>query len=780
MSHVQDPGPEPKPEETSRSDEPGSSAADALRGARAARSVVPGAAGHSPALRAGIEALQRTIGNRATAAAVLGRSVLHRFKEKSYAGLDPVAAVRKALAEGSQWDAHELMRRLETKEQANDVLRNDKLLATNCFGDETIATAADILVRKGGRLGLAIDWMVAEGTNWRLLSRVISAASDDEKKKVRGEDWLKYWVGRLGDKEMSELVKLLPLDLTTKLKWMQAEGSNWDLMKGVIESVPIAERTKVVEDDKLRAFFVSECNDAEMYEAVKLLGGRLRKQLAWMAAEDCKDEWIKERVNAVVDAKERTGVYSEEIAWKRLLEMSDADRVELAKLLGGTPDQQLSLFQNDVGIGKLTWARPPSAEWVKAVMKYRKNPLDLLWVASGDPAGWGSLIRPHLWDLLKDYHNVIYPEFRVKVFWAAFGTGSTFSAGQIMHFISVLTGKTPHRGGKSVAGDQFYTRDPNDRTAREFMEIIKPGGSSGPLGISREELAIGELAFCSHEKDSNGNWKPIETSYFADPWIIIAVTSGGARDTSLLVDVAGTPQAVGRGMTFFQNHARHEIGHAVGARRIGNMKESGNEFAESYGQWKKSSKAKFEQALWTDVRKPAAGWPSVPILGTNVTLTNTAVHDWCLDILAKGAEKQNAIGKAAGNVQDKLAAIQGSLWSGVPLVNYLVAIGANTPQGMRDNAYMFGGFVPTDPVQIFATRWGNAFVEYARDAHDAFIGPQISWYALSSPPEMFAEMYTAKYSTGVLPAKVGKLTRDPTTFFRTLESQRDPWFGKGK
>ena len=115
-------------------------------------------------------ALQRSIGNRATAAALLGRSVLHRFKEKSYEGLDPVAAVRKALAEGSQWDAHELMRRLETKEQANTVLKDYKMLATSCFGNDTIATAADILVRKGGRLGLAIDWMVAEGTNWKLLS----------------------------------------------------------------------------------------------------------------------------------------------------------------------------------------------------------------------------------------------------------------------------------------------------------------------------------------------------------------------------------------------------------------------------------------------------------------------------------------------------------------------------------------------------------------------------------------------------------------------------------
>ena len=183
------------------------------------------------------------------------------------------------------------------------------------------------------------------------------------------------------------------------------------------------------------------------------------------------------------------------------------------------------------------------------------------------------------------------------------------------------------------------------------------------------------------------------------------------------------------------------------------MKESGNEFALDYGSWKKSSKANFEAALWTDVPRPATGWPAVPIAGANVTLTNQGVHDWCMDIMAKGSEPSGVLKTAGGDLQDKLAAIQGSLWGGVKLVNYMVAIGARDVADMRDNAYMFGGFVPTDPVQIFATRWGNDFVQYSKAAHDAFMG--ISWYALSSPPEMFAEMYTARYAKKVLPAKVG-------------------------
>ena len=776
MAHIGDSQGGPEKQEPQKADRP--EAQSELAALEAQSREPSGAAGRSPLLRARVEALQRTAGNRATAAVVLGRTLLQRLKDgKSYAGLDPVAAVRKALADDNEADAHELMRRLESKEQANEVLQKFQTLAVKCFGDETMATAAQILVSKGGRLGLALNWMVDEGTNWTRMSRVVSAASLEEKQKLRGKEWMNWWVDQLGNREMAALVTRLPLDLPSKLQWMKAEGSSWGLMKDVIESVPAAERTKVVEDDSLRSFFVSECNDREMYEAVKLLGGRLSKQLAWMAAEDCEDGWVKERITTLTDPKDRIAIYSERIAWDRLLKLSETDRVAMAKLLGGTPDQQLSLFQNDVNIKLLTWATP-SADWVTAMMRYRKNPLDMLEVATPDPTGWAPFVGPMLWNLFQNFHNIIYPEYRMKAFWEAFGNGSAFSASQIMHFIAVLTGKVPVGGipGQAVAGDQFWARDPDNATARAFMELLKPGGSSGPGGISREELAIGKLAFCSLEKDSTGAWQAITTSYFADPWIIIAINASGTRNTNPLGIDTGTPTAVGTGLNFFENHARHEIGHAVGARKRGTMEESGNEFAERYGSWKKSSKANFEAALWTNVARPPTGWPTVPILGANVTLTNQDVHDWCMDVMSKGTEPSNAIGNTPGDLQDKLSAIKGSLWSGVKLVNYMAAIGARDVKGMRDNAYEFGGFVPTDPVQIFATRWGNDFVQYSRAAHNAFMG--ISWYALSSPPEMFAEMYTARYAKKVLPIKVG--SADPLVFFRTLESQRDPMFGSRK
>ena len=108
-----------------------------------------------------------------------GRATLARLTEKNYAGLDPVAAVRKALADDKTADAHELMRRLENAEQANEVLKNFQKLATSTFGNDSMATAAEILVSKGGSLNKALDWMVDEGYDWKRMRKVISLGTDD-------------------------------------------------------------------------------------------------------------------------------------------------------------------------------------------------------------------------------------------------------------------------------------------------------------------------------------------------------------------------------------------------------------------------------------------------------------------------------------------------------------------------------------------------------------------------------------------------------------------------
>jgi hypothetical protein len=734
--------------------------------------------------RAAVEALQRDVGNRAVARAIHEGRTLQRLKA-GYLSLDPVEAVGRALADDNESDALELMQRLTTADQANAVLRRFQKPAVKAFGNKTMGAAALILVSKGGSLRDALAWMEDEGTNWTLQQRVIAVASTDQRKGVIGGGWMKWWVKELGNKEMAQLVKMLPLDLATKLRWMHAEGTDWGLMKDVITTSSLPEhRPPLMADDSMRAIFVDECSKSELYDAVKTLGGTLRQQLTWMAIRGCKDDWIKERVGAITDQKQRSSVYYETVLLKRMLDMSDEDRAELAKTLKGTPDELLSLFQNDLAIDKLRgYPKTPGEDWVKAVIRYRKNPRDILWIGSGNPSAWGPFFRPHLWEILGNYHDTLYPEYNVNVFWEAFGDGSLFSSAQIMHFIAVLTGKEPFKAGpppgKDIPHRPYTAVDPTDATAREFMSILKPGGTSGPLGVSRSELAEGKLGFCYLDKSDPAH--PVAFgSLFSDPWILIQVDpSGNISNAGSLFSIGGdpaivgnTPVAVGLGLTFFQNHVRHEIGHAVGRSKIGSMKMSGNDFALKYGGWKKSSKKDFRNALWSDVPKPGPGWPTVAIVGTNVTLTNDAVRDWCVGVM-DGNEPANAIGNAPGDIQAKLNAIQGSLWGAVKLVNYMRSIGKTTVAAMRDNAYQYPGFTPTDPVQIFATRWDDDFVQYDKQAHDNFMG--ISWYALSSPYEMFAEMYTARYAKHTLPAARGKW--DPAQFFAELERQRDPMFG---
>jgi hypothetical protein len=762
-----------------------------VEGERAPGAAEPGALADGPAAapagplahRAAVEALQRDVGNRAVTRAIHEGRTVQRLKS-GYLSLDPVEAVGRALADDSEGDALELMQRLTSAEQANAVLKRFQKPAVKAFGNKTMGAAALILVSKGGSLRDALAWMEDEGTNWTLQQRVIAAASVAQRKEIVGAPWMKWWVKELGNKEMAQLVKLLPLDLATKLRWMHAEGTDWGLMKDVIASSPVEQRAQLMADDSMRAIFVDECGKSELYDAVKTLGGTLRQQLTWMAIRGCNDEWIKERVGAISDQTQRSSVYYEMAVLKRMLKMGDDDRAELARTLKGTPDEMLSLFQNDLPIDKLRgYPKTPGADWVGAVIKYRKNPRDILWIGSGNPSAWGPFLRPHLWAILGNYHDTLYPEFNVTTFWEAFGDGSAFSSAQIMHFIAVLTGKEPFKAGpppgKDIPGQPYTAVDPTDATAREFMSMLKPGGTSGPLGISRAELAEGKLGFCYLDKSDPKNPKPFG-SLFADPWILIQVdAAGNISNAGNIFSVGGdpaiagnTPVTVGLGLTFFQNHVRHEIGHAVGRSKIGKMKMSGNDFAMKYGGWKKSSKKDFQKTLWSDVPKPGAGWPTVAILGTNVTLTNDAVRDWCVGVI-DGGEPANAIGNAPGDIQAKLNAIGGSLWSGVKLVNYMRAIGQTKVAGMRDHAYQFPGFTPTDPVQIFATRWDDDYVRYDKQAHDNFMG--ISWYALSSPYEMFAEMYTARYSKHVLPAARGEW--DPAQFFAELERQRDPMFG---
>src|SRR5262249_22006726 len=161
-------------------------------------------------------------------------------------------------------------------------------------------------------------------------------------------------------------------------------------------------------NDETRGILVGELSKSHMYEAVKMLNGSLMKQLEWMAMRGCEDAWIKERIGAITDEKQRLEVISSRPARERVLKMSNEDRAWVAKTLGGTPDQMLYYFQNDVPIGLIKGApgdNKPSDDWINALLHYRKDPMDVLWIATGSPGPWAPYVAKQLWNMLKDFHG---------------------------------------------------------------------------------------------------------------------------------------------------------------------------------------------------------------------------------------------------------------------------------------------------------------------------------------------------------------------------------------
>jgi hypothetical protein len=650
------------------------------------------------------------------------------------------------------------------------------------------------------RLSDKLDWMWrADGDDWSAVKSKIEAAPPDERAALVTDEWRDWFADDVVDNdEMSELVDLLGMELVAKLDWLRAEGSDYEAMIGKISLAPEAERVALYDSD-LRAFFVKHCDDEEMAVTVILLGGTLIQQLSWMAAEGSRGDLVLDRVNAA-PAADRPGLYDDSAVLEMIREFIPIDRVPIIEAAGGTPAQQMDLFGDDSLIRLLTWATP-SADWVDAIIAVRSDALDLLEVAKGDPAGWAPFIQPKLWDLLEDHEETLYPEDRVAVFWAAYGSGSTFTADQILHFFKLVFGREITPAGEDfsvstglLSRTRFSVVAPTTATAQALMDCVKPGGG-GPTGIGRAEVKTGTIAFCTHrnrEELGITGWttlssEELDTSSYWRGYVIIRAVGPnpaslgvqpGALDTNLIGTASdGTPEAAGgggAGLNYFQNHVRHEIGHAVGAESIGSMSQSGNDFAEEYGGWEVSSESEFLDAMWSGQGEPATGWPSLTIGAASVTVTDDDVRDWCVGVISSGREPANAIGSIPGTFAQKKSALAGSIWSGENLVAYLSSIPTRAVAEVPGTAYEFPGFAPGSSVQIFSTRWGNRFVKYSLEAYNALT--VVSWYSRSSPKETFAEMYTARYGGGAMP--VATSGGDPDAFFTELEAQRDPMFGE--
>jgi hypothetical protein len=153
--------------------------------------------------------------------------------------------------------------------------------------DETIHDAvADLELP----LSEALRWLIAEiGTSSLELDDIrdmITTATDAERQALHSDSWRDAFVEICDDVAMSQLVDLLFTTFLDKMRWLAAEEVSWPLLRVrlEIESDP-AQRQLVYGDDTVLAGFVAACDNAQMAEAVILIGGTMAQKQVWLEAE---------------------------------------------------------------------------------------------------------------------------------------------------------------------------------------------------------------------------------------------------------------------------------------------------------------------------------------------------------------------------------------------------------------------------------------------------------------------------------------------------------------
>jgi Domain of unknown function (DUF4157) len=299
--------------------------------------------------------------------------------------------------------------------------------------------------------------------------------------------------------------------------------------------------------------------------------------------------------------------------------------------------------------------------------------------------------------------------------------------------------------------------------------------------------------------DSNNPWTqmgapgqiPNTTSwYMNDNWIIMRATSTagavgsagsvGTPDTGRIGNWSGSGMAVNTpgtdplspatpaNMTMFQNHATHEVGHAVGARTLhhGAYNVAGDDWTRTYGAWAQNGNANGYATMcgWT-AAMDGTNYTIGGIGGPSVTLAGAQIKAFLTGIIAGGKPSQTShtLATTFSGVDPALTALSGHVALGANLLVqnvFQLRFQGNIP----DMSYVIpAGIDPgATKVHFFATRWGNQWVTY-----DALCWRnKVSHYGVSSYKEMFAEMYVAKFSSAALsPPNNGM---NPTDFFNAL------------
>ena len=270
-----------------------------------------------------------------------------------------------------------------------------------------------------------------------------------------------------------------------------------------------------------------------------------------------------------------------------------------------------------------------------------------------------------------------------------------------------------------------------------------------------------------------GPWRPsaITTAMYSSFMNIVMMrltwTDGRSTDMMNTMAADGAPRGVGavppappggaaagapKALSFFQNHATHEVGHAVGCKPLdikpGPGKDTsyngktGDDLSKSTGGWTEPGMAAFSGgAYWSGVdQNPAA---------PNAMRPNDA-RDYLLELVQKRVPTtvlhDNATGAPMMLAQPAAMAAIEAHFGNSNLYKYVKARG-------NGKGYMFPGFTPPDPV-VFYNEGQGQVLSYKKELWDN--RGSLSWYALSTHKEYFAEAYTAKFGggPGAVPAQL--------------------------
>lgn len=222
-------------------------------------------------------------------------------------------------------------------------------------------------------------------------------------------------------------------------------------------------------------------------------------------------------------------------------------------------------------------------------------------------------------------------------------------------------------------------------------------------------------------------------------------------------------------MAFFQNHATHEVGHAVGERTLkrGKYNIKGNDFTRQYGQWKDGGSG-LEYARMLGFGADL-DWKMfeifVSVSGPPQSYSGFEIRSFLTAIVEGGlaSVKASRLAINLGSPEDALKRILSIADIGSTVLAKTID---SNKGGFPDVGWQFPHGIngETKLVTMFADKKWQQY-------HADVFNHRVSSYSTYSVGENFAEMYTARYTNGQIPPAIGGM--DIGDFFNEL-TNADP------